>query len=222
MAINCGYHDDTDVWHSCADSAFWLRFILDSQFDGLTGDHPHGGGSGDPDPAPHDPQTSSPTPTPDDCHRFADVVAEIAGRNSNAEDFMNEMARTFTTANDSTIAEMRRNADNALPVGRQNFGDSGFKSRFQDGSSQVRHFVGGLIVGYRIGYEALPAMDLREILPGGTMADLRLNEYSMAAWGASMDPSPARYTATAGGPMYLAAHPGYMGLADLIRRDVCN
>jgi protein required for attachment to host cells len=80
----------------------------------------------------------NPTPPADtrtDCQRFADMVAEIAGRNDTAEGFMSEMARTFTVANNSTIGEMRRNSDNALPAGRPTFGDSGFRFQFQDGSN---------------------------------------------------------------------------------------
>jgi hypothetical protein len=38
------------------------------------------------------PQNPAQQTAPTDCQRFADMVAEIAARNNNAEDFMNEMA----------------------------------------------------------------------------------------------------------------------------------
>ncbi len=59
MEIECGYNEFGDpiyctYTNEFADRAFWLRFILDSQFSGLPGDRPHGGG--DPGPPTPDPQ----------------------------------------------------------------------------------------------------------------------------------------------------------------------
>ncbi len=47
------------ISHSEWGPAFWLRFILDSQFSGLSGDRPHGGGDpGPPTPDPQNPATA--------------------------------------------------------------------------------------------------------------------------------------------------------------------
>ena len=61
------------------------------------------------------------------------------------------MARTFTAANDSSIAEMQRAANLAIPAGRPTFIDTGFKTDFRDGSNLVRHFTAGFIAGARLG-----------------------------------------------------------------------
>ena len=102
------------------------------------------------------PQNPAQTNPPTDCERFVALVAGIASRHNSAEGFMDEMARTFTAANDSSIREMERTANTAVPRGRQIFGpanapNAGFKAKFRDGSNQVRHFVGGLVAGYRLG-----------------------------------------------------------------------
>jgi hypothetical protein len=153
------------------------------------------------------------------------MVAEIAGRNNSAEGFMDEMARTFTAANNSSRAEMRANLDNALPPDRIHIGDIGFRPELRDGTGlQVRHFVGGLLYGYRYGYGTTVPAAISEALspaPTGSMADVRLNEFSMR-WGTSMEPRPASVTGSMGGTIRTPAHPGYRGLADLIRRDICE
>jgi hypothetical protein len=153
------------------------------------------------------------------------MVAEIAGRNNTAEGFMDEMARTFTAANNSSRAEIRANGDRALPPGRVSIGDDGFRENLRDGTGlQVRHFVGGLLYGYRYGYGTMiPATALEAIspAPSGSMADVRLNEFSMR-WGTSMEPRPASVTGYMGATIRTPAHPGYGGLADLIRRDICQ
>lgn len=88
--------------------------------------------------------TATPTPTPDDCHRLAEMTQDIANKAANPDLFLDEFARTFTAANDSSIREMER-TQNMAP--RNRFGHSGFKSDFQDGSNQVRHFAAGFIAG---------------------------------------------------------------------------
>jgi YD repeat-containing protein len=161
-----------------------------------------------------------------DCQRFADMVAEIASRHDTSEGFMNEMARTFTAANDSTKEEMSRNIENALPPDRIQIGDGGFRSQYRDGTNlQVRHFVGGLLYGYRYGYErpmaAALISELTTPAPAGSMADVRLNDWSMA-WGASAEPRPATVTGHMGVMIKKPAHPGYRGIADAIRRHICE
>ena len=170
----------------------------------------------------------NPTPQEDTrtgCQRFADMVAEIAGRNDTAEGFMDEMARPFTAANNSSREEIRRNADRPLPPGRVSISDDGFRENLRDGTGlQVRHFVGGLLYGYRYGYGTMaPATALEAIspAPSGSWADVRLNEFSMR-WGTSMEPRPASVTSYMGATIRTPAHPGYRGLADLIRRDICQ
>ncbi|MGH9875192.1 MAG: hypothetical protein ACRD9S_22280, partial [Pyrinomonadaceae bacterium] len=175
----------------------------------------------------HAPQKSTePQDSRTDCQRFADMVAEIAGRNNSAERFMDEMARTFTAANNSSRAEMRANLENALPPDRMQIGDAGFRPELRDGTNlQVRHFVGGLLYGYRYGYEGpMVGGAISEALspaPTGSMADVRLNDMSMR-WGAGMEPRPASVTSYMGAVIRTPAHPGYRGLADLIRRDICE
>jgi hypothetical protein len=111
---------------------------------------------------PSSPQNPTATPTPDDCHRFADMVQDLANNAANTNRFLGEFARNFTAANDSSIREMER-TQNMAP--RNRFGDSGFKSDFQDGSNQVRHFAAGFIAGAQdptSGIYALRRMNARE------------------------------------------------------------
>lgn len=171
------------------------------------------------------PQNTTPT-QPTDCQRFANMVAGIAGRNNSAEGFMDEMARTFTAANNSSKEEMSRNLENAVPPDRPHIGDAGFKPGLRDGTDlQVRHFVGGMLYGYRYGYEGpMVAGALSELwtpAPAGNTADVRLNDFSMA-WGASAEPRGATTTGHMGVMINVPAHPGYKGFADLIRRHICE
>ena len=159
-----------------------------------------------------------------DCQRFSDMVQEIANRSQNAEGFMNEMARTFTAANDSTIAEMSNTYANALPAGRPTFGDSGFDPRYQDGSNQARHFVGGLIAGYRLGEG--PGMLLMDAREGGPNADTRLNGVSVTMGANEIiprDPVSFTFFPPVGKPtqITLPGSEGYRGLSDKIRQKVC-
>ncbi len=79
-----------------------------------------------------------------DCKTFAEMTQTIADLSPNRNEFLDNMARTFTAANDSSIGEMIRTQNmNA----RMRFGDTGFRPQFQDGYNQVRHFVAGFIAG---------------------------------------------------------------------------
>ena len=109
------------------------------------------------------------------------MVQEIANKATSRHVFLDEMARTFTAANNSSIAEMRRAANMALPAGRPTFGSSGFKAQFRDPSNQVRHFVGGFVAGARMGWlPTLIFMNRREEpnANGENDADIALNKVS--------------------------------------------
>ena len=126
-------------------------------------------------------QRQNNVPQQNDCQRFADMVQDIANRANSRNTFLDELARTFTAANDSSISEMRRTANMPLPAGRPTFGASGFKEQFRDNSNQVRHFVGGFIAGARIGWiPARTVMNRREEpnTNGENDADIELNEVS--------------------------------------------
>jgi hypothetical protein len=79
------------------------------------------------------------------------------------------------------------------------FGDSGFAAQFQDGSDQVRHFIGGLVTGYRcgaLGGELLSqGREIKEFFGihgevGFSAADLYLNNLSTQLGGQlKSDPS---------------------------------
>jgi RHS repeat-associated protein len=145
---------------------------------------PSGPGGG---PGGRDPQTPTPTTTPqDDCHRFADLVQGIANRTNSDTEFLDELARTFTSANNSSIREMRDNSGGPVNPPRISLGDSGFKRQFQDGGPQVRHFVGGFIAGANLGIPGLLFMNSREEpnTNGQNNPDIRLNGVStnLGAW----------------------------------------
>jgi RHS repeat-associated protein len=169
-----------------------------------------------------DPQNTTP---PTDCQRFVASVAGIASSNSDSDSFMDEMARTFTAANDSSINEMRRSANQVVPPGRQNFGpangpNGGFKAQFRDNSNQVRHFVGGLIAGYRLGYgPALLFMNGREEpnTNGVNNADIALNGVSTALGANHVVPPPSTLN-----PFGLPVNRGFHNLADAIRTEICD
>lgn len=91
-------------------------------------------------------QTPSPTPQ-DDCHRLADLIQGIADRTNSDRQFLDELARTFTSANHSGIREMRDNSGGVVTPPRILLWDTGFKPQFRDGTPQGRHFVGGFIAG---------------------------------------------------------------------------
>jgi RHS repeat-associated protein len=144
------------------------------------GGGPGGGGPGD-GGLGGEPQNPTPTPSPqDDCHRFASLVQGIANNTKNDKEFLDQLARTFTSANNSSTDEMRRNSGGPVNPPRLSFGDSGFKSRLQDGSNQVRHFVAGFIAGANFGLVGLAFMNDREgpNANAGNNADIRLNGVS--------------------------------------------
>jgi hypothetical protein len=113
-----------------------------------------------------------------DCQTFAAMVDTMANNSASRREFLDNMARTFTSANNSGIREMRNNSGGPLVPPRPSFGSSGFKSQFKDPSNQVRHFVGGFIAGANLGW--LPAktfMNSRETA-GVDDPDIALNEVS--------------------------------------------
>jgi hypothetical protein len=106
----------------------------------------------------------------------------IANNSTSNRGFLDELARQFTSANNSSTKEMLENSDGMVlspRLGRDML-DSGFKPEFRDpGSNQARHFVGGLIAGYNFGssLQARAFMNAQE----GTLhstADTRLNRVS--------------------------------------------
>ncbi|HEY3581096.1 MAG TPA: RHS repeat-associated core domain-containing protein, partial [Pyrinomonadaceae bacterium] len=168
------------------------------------------------------PQNTAP---PTDCQLFVASVAGIASSNSDPDSFMDEMARTFTAANSSSTDEMRSTANQPVPPGRQTFGpangpNGGFKAQFRDNSNQVRHFVGGLIAGYRLGYgPALLFMNSREEpnTNGVNNADIALNAVSTALGANHVVPPRATIN-----PFGLPVNRGFHNLADAIRREICD
>jgi len=146
------------------------------------------------------------TPQQDDCHRFAALVQGIADRTHSDREFLGELARTFTSANDSRTSEMLRNSGGPVNPPRISLGDSGFKPQFQDGGNQVRHFVAGFIAGANQGLIGLAIMQGRE---DEENADTRLNRVSTDMG--------ARYTYNPASVEFRRAR-----LASQIREDVCQ
>jgi hypothetical protein len=139
---------------------------------------------------------------------------------------MDEMARTFTAANNSTVAEMQRTQNFPVPQGRQNFGpanapNAGFQTQFRDSSNQVRHFVAGLVAGYRIGHgPALLGMNEREEpnTSGGNDADIALNGVSTRLGANHVVPLPPPPL----NPFGLPVNRGFHNLADAIGMEICD
>jgi len=99
------------------------------------------------------PQNPAPSPTPRelDCHGFADYVQMIADKSDSKRSFMDELARTFTSARNSSMTEMR---DNSAGPARVAITDDGFKAELrepQDTHGQARHYVGGFIAAVHLG-----------------------------------------------------------------------
>jgi hypothetical protein len=146
------------------------------------------------------------------------MTEQIAKAAKTAEEFMDKMASTFTSANNSGIVEMYNGAYRRMPAGRPTFGDSGFKPQFRDGSNQVRHFVGGLVAGYRLG--SAPAdilMDQRED-PGNP--DTRLNAVSTKLGGEGI--VKETWTRPGRGIAQVHIENKFGTLADEIRKQVCD
>jgi RHS repeat-associated protein len=159
----------------------WARYANSRSLipTGGMGREPHGKGGGG-GSGPTDPQNSQQKPL-DDCNHFAQMLQDIADKAADVHDFLDTVARTFTAANNSSIAEMRRTANMRMPEGRPTFVDGGFKQQFLDDSNQVRHFVGGFIAGADVGVTAaLLYMNQREHpnTNGVNNPDIRLNGVS--------------------------------------------
>lgn len=170
-------------------------------------------------------KTVSDANTRNDCYAFANKVAQIAAqtrvdlagpRESDMIDsFMDKLATTFTefTSADAlgmTTSYVRPREGFDL----NEYSDVGFRGEFQDhtgsGSSpnQVRHSIGGLIMGYVAGNNKASRryMDSREDMSTHSgQADTRLNRVTMPM-GARIKTSGAAAA----------------GLADWIKRTLCE
>ena len=113
-----------------------------------------------------------------DCQTFAALVDTIANDSSSRREFLDNIARTFTSADNSGIREMRDNGQGPLVPPRRSFGDSGFKSQFKDGGNQARHFVGGFIAAANLGWLAAKTLMNDRETPGVDDADIALNGVS--------------------------------------------
>ncbi|CAN5625170.1 hypothetical protein BH24ACI2_BH24ACI2_04560 [soil metagenome] len=170
-------------------------------------------------------------------------MEEIAKNAANAKDFMQAMVDRFIGRNLSVSSG--QDFDRAANVGGNEFGASGFKSQFVDDSNQVRHFTGGLWAGYLYGPGIAEAgMNSNEnnslgtgrgvvrsglgILPwifpaDDAKADIALNSISVGL-GANLTPSKEerRDVGDKGGWRKIPANSGYKGLAEAIRKRVCE
>jgi len=183
-----------------------------------------------------------------DCQRFANIVDNIARNSANVKDFMQAMINRFIGSTQNLSAESGQDLERARNIGNNEFRDSGFKSQFKDKSNQVRHFTAGLWAGYLYGPGiSMLGMNTNEanslgtgtgvirsgggILPWlfptpgseGSAADIALNSVSTAL-GANLIPiaEEIRDVGDRGGWRRIPAHPGYKGLADAIRKQVCE
>jgi RHS repeat-associated protein len=161
--------------------------------------------------------TMSAGPPRNDCLKFADMVDQIAKSSNDLKSFMDKMASTFTGAKDSSISEMRAGANKAAPAATRGFRDSGFQAQFKDGSNQVRHFTGGLVAGYDLGYlAALMFMNSREV-PGVDDPDIALNGQSTYAGSQLTDNNANPASMAKFGPLGMDYH----DLAKFIRDKIC-
>jgi len=90
---------------------------------------------------------------------MADSTAWWAMRVNDRGQFVDDMLWLFTERRGPRLWETHDNLD-------LDFGQTGFKSIYQDGGDQVRHFVGFLGCGYYLGGDA--ALWFNELRPGGT------------------------------------------------------
>ena len=181
-----------------------------------------GGGGGGVHERGHGPQkTVSDVNTPNDCYAFANKVAQIAaqtrvdlaghGESDMIDSFMDKLATTFT---EFTSADALGMLGSREGFNLNEYNDVGFRAQLQDHTgpgatpNQVRHAVGGLIMGYVAGNNkaSRKLMDLREDMstPSG-QADTRLNRITM--------PMGAK-TRTSGAAA--------AGLANWIKRNLCE
>jgi len=187
--------------------------------------------------------SQSPQNPTDDCHRFANIVEQIANDAANADEFLQRMVDRFIGPNlhGSSGADFERAAN----IGNREFGASGFKQQFVDTSNQVRHFTGGLWAGYLYGpgfgqlgmnsNEDNTITSGRGILPslGGILptfwptedskADVTLNSVSVPL-GITLTPRKEEIVdrGDRGGWRIISGRPGYKGLAKAIREQVCQ
>jgi len=187
--------------------------------------------------------TDAPQNPVDDCHRFANIVEEIGNNAANPDEFIQRMVDRFIGPN--LNVQSGNDFERAANIGNREFGDSGFKSQFQDQSNQVRHFTGGLWAGYRygpgVGQLGMNSNEDNTLTPGrgvvnsgggilptfwpteDSKADVALNAVSIPL-GANLTPRAAEMVdrGDRGGWRKIPANPGYKGLATAIRTQVCQ
>jgi hypothetical protein len=150
-------------------------------------------------------------PEPLDCHGFADLVQHLADNAKSIKSFMDDLARTFTGAQDSSITEM---LNNSAGIGRVNTTDDGFKPglrQTQDTHNQARHYVGGFIAAAQLGeFLGRRLMDNRET-PGldDYLSDTAMNRISTS--------HGSDFAGSGRGLAYLQHY-----LARRIRKEVCG
>ncbi|MEQ1606438.1 MAG: RHS repeat-associated core domain-containing protein [Pyrinomonadaceae bacterium] len=156
-----------------------------------------------------------------DCQKLADKVSQLArsidpshpNAAGQVQNFMDSLAQWATEFGYATSAAVA--AGLASPNSFPDFGDVGFQTQFQgsDSPNQVRHTIGGLIVGFiSVGGDsraARVAMAMKEI-----RIDLSTDAADIALNGVTM-PIGAKLAGTNGAKTAV-------GLADWIRENLCS
>lgn len=107
------------------------------------------------------------------CHAMADIwgwaTRFYKGWNNDEESYVEDVSLILAGVNEwcTTVNPNR--------VGASEFTDSGFKSKFQDGSNQVQHFSAGVMAGFQYGRWATI---LHRIARPDTSEDTALNDVS--------------------------------------------
>jgi RHS repeat-associated protein len=178
-------------------------------------------------------ETPPPKPT-DDCHKFADMVEQIAnsmfnGKSNNPagdiQKFMDKLVQTFTGRKDATSEGLRTRSGNSA----SSFGSTGFAASYYEAdeiradgthvpSNQVRHSVAGLAAGYVGGFAALPFANSREHAndPIHGVPDINLNNQTIPE-GAKIGAGQSGVTDKPGWGVDAAKN-----LANWIRNVLCN